>query len=248
MDRFVEVCCQSYEDALICKRAGVDQIELNSGLYLGGLTPSLGLVRKIKNDIDIPIMAMVRPRAGGFSYSEYEYGTILDDIDIFLKEDVDGIVFGCLKSDGSLDMKKNKEIVKRIKSEGKIAVFHRAFDQVENPFKSIEYLIDIGVDRLLTSGQKPFAVDGIDLLKILEANYSGDIEILIGSGINGDNVKLIYEKTGIKRFHGSCKTWREDRTARGNVSYAYADNPNEINYEVTDIKLASRLVKAVKDL
>lgn len=248
MSGIVEICCQSYEDALVCKEAGADQIELNSSLYLGGLTPSLGVYKKIKRDIDLPIMVMIRPRAAGFSYSEYEYETMLEDIEIFLEEGVDGIVFGFLNEDFEIDLRRTEEVVGLVKSFNREAVFHRAFDQVRDPVRSIEDLIDLGVDRILTSGQRSRAIEGLDLLGFLNRNYGADIEILVGSGINYSLVDEIYNKTGIKKFHGSCKCYREDRTSSGNISYSYLEDDYQNSYELTNRTLVEKLVREVKCL
>lgn len=248
MKKIVEICCGSFEDAYIAKKAGADQIELNSSLFLGGLTPSIGLVKLVKERIDIGIIAMVRPRAGGFYYNEFEYENILKDIEELLSLGVDGIVFGCLTRDKEIDVVKNKKIVDMIHKEKKLAVFHRAFDQTINPYQAIEELIRLGVDRVLTSGQEEIAMDGLDLLYDLEKNYGDKIEILVGSGVNEGNVKEIYNRTGLSKFHSSCRTWREDPTTIGNVSYGYGTNENKKKYEVTSIKLADKFVQAVKEI
>lgn len=248
MNNFVEICCGSYEDAFIAKEAGADQIELNSALFLGGLTPSTGVVKLIKENIDIKIIAMARPRAGGFYYNEFEYSTIIKDVEELLSFDVDGIVFGCLTEDREINIEKNKKIVDLIKSKNKLAVFHRAFDQTVDPFKATEELIELGVDRVLTSGQKNIAIDGVDLLKELENKYGDRIEFLIGSGVNSENVSRIYNATGIKNFHSSCRMWREDPTTIGNVSYEYGNFENKNKYEVTSLELARKFVESVMGL
>jgi len=248
MSSLVEICCQSYEDALICKESGVDQIELNSSLYLGGLTPSLGVYRKIKREIDLDVMVMIRPRGAGFSYSQYEYETMLEDMEVFLEEGADGIVFGFLKDNFEIDFARTKEAVSLIKSFEREAVFHRAFDQVKDPFKSIEGLVDLGVDRVLTSGQKNRAIDGLDLLESLNREYGESIDILAGSGINHKLVEKIYKHTGINKFHGSCKSYREDITSSGNISYSYLDGVDKNSYEVSNRKLVESLVSRVRSL
>lgn len=248
MDNLVEICCGSYEDALIAKKSGANGIELNSSLFLGGITPSIGTVRLVKEKLDIDIIAMVRPRGAGFNYSDYEYELMIKEVEILLDEGVDGIAFGILKNDMTIDIDRNKKIVELIHGRKKKAVFHRAFDQVRNPFRGIEILIELGVDRVLTSGQKPSSIDGIGLLKALNEDYGDEIEILVGSGVNSDNVEKIYKETGIKNYHSSCRSWRKDNTTIGNVSYAYGRDINKYSYEVTDLELAKRFVESVKGL
>ncbi len=247
MKKIIEICCGSYEDAYIAKEAGADQIELNSSLFLGGLTPSIGMVKLVK-ELKIPIMAMVRPRGAGFYYNLFEFENILKDVEELLNQDIDGIVFGCLTDDKKIDLDKNREIIKLIKSKRKLAIFHRAFDQTTDPYRAMEELIELGVNRVLTSGQKSNAIDGVALLNDLELKYGNDIEILIGSGVNSQNINEIYNKTNIKRFHSSCKAWRVDPTTIGNVSYEYGVNENNSSYEVTDLDTAKAFVKTINSL
>jgi copper homeostasis protein len=148
----VEVCCGSVDDVIQAKEAGAARVELNSCLFLGGLTPSIGEVRTAKK-VDIEIMAMVRPRGGGFCYTGSEFETMLADTEALINEGVDGIVFGILKQDGNLDEKRCAQIMKIIGN--KKSVFHRAIDVVPDWRIVLDALIDLGVTRILTSGQHP---------------------------------------------------------------------------------------------
>ncbi len=149
-----ELCCGSLEDAIIGDRYGASRIELNSSLFLGGKTPSMGLVKKVLENINIPAVLMVRPRGGGFNYSHNDYITMKEDLKEFLKLSIEGIAFGFLNDDLEIHKRKTEEFINIINDSGKKSVFHRAFDNVKNKEESVEYLIDIGCSRVLTSGGK----------------------------------------------------------------------------------------------
>lgn len=246
MKNLVEICCGSYYDAKQAFLGGANRIELNSGLFLGGLTPSIGSLQLIKEDFNINTICMVRPRGGGFLYNDEDKKVMFKDAKSFLKANADGIAFGFLNQNKTIDIENTKKMVDIIKNfdNKKKAVFHRAFDCVINPYEAIEQLIDLGIDRLLTSGLKNKAFEGISLIKELNDKYGNKIEILAGSGINYENAKEIIEKTGINQVHSSCKTFIQDITTSGqNVSYAYLNNENK--YDVVCCELVKKLVNSV---
>lgn len=246
MKKIVEVCCGSYEDALAAYKGGAKRIELNSALYLGGLTPSLATLKLTKQNTDLKIIAMVRPRAAGFCYSDIDFEVMKSDAEILMKNGADGIAFGCLNEDREIAEDKTKEMTAIIKKYNGEAVFHRAFDCVNDPYKAIEELIEIGIDRILTSGGRGKAVTGIELLKKLQENYGEKIQLLAGSGVNISNARQLMEKTGITQVHSSCKGWLPDPTTQSeNVSYAYASDPNKNSYEIVDEKLVRQLIESL---
>ena len=149
-----EVCAGSYQDCLAAEKGGADRVELNSALSVGGLTPSLISLMRAKKETSIKIVCMVRPRAGGFCYDETEAQLMLEEAELLLEHGADGIAFGFLKADRTVDAEKTKKMVELIHAKGGEAVFHRAFDVTPEPAKAIETMIDCGVDRLLTSGQQ----------------------------------------------------------------------------------------------
>lgn len=229
----IEICCGSFEDAMAAYEGGAKRIELNSALSLGGLTPSLGSLIMTKQYTDLKVISMIRARGAGFCYSQYQYEQMLEDAKLFMAYGSDGIAFGFLLADGTLDQVRIREFVELIHGEGGEAVFHRAFDCVPDPYEAMEQLMDLGVDRVLTSGQKETAWEGMSLLGELQERYGSHIEILAGSGINAENAKEIMEKTGINQVHSSCKDWKEDPTTKGeNISYGYAGGDKEMYYEV----------------
>lgn len=247
MGKIVEICCGSLEDALISQKAGADRIELNSAMHLGGLTPSMGTIKLVSEKCHIPIIVMARPRPGGFYYNDYEFQTMLADIKSMMDFNIKGIAFGCLDEDGSIDKDKSNMIIDIIHKYNKEAVFHRAFDCVKDPYEAMDILIDLGVKRVLTSGLKPKAVEGVDLLAKLQNKYGDKIEILAGSGVNASNCTYLINETGISQYHSSCKSWRTDLTTISNVSFAYAEAPHEKDYDIVSYDEIIKFVKAVKE-
>lgn len=224
------------------------RIELNNALHLGGLTPSLATLKLTKKNTNLKVITMVRPRGAGFCYNEIEFEVMKEDAKSLLENGADGIAFGCLNKDGSICIKQTKEMIEIIKSYQGEVVFHRAFDCVEDPYTSIELLIELGVDRILTSGLKPKAIDGKDLIKNLQEKYGSQIEILAGSGMNASNAKEMMKYTGIYQVHSSCKDWVNDATThRHEVSYAYAPVPHENDYDVVSKELVEKIVKSIYD-
>ena len=242
----LEICCGSYYDALQAASGGAGRIELNCALHLGGLTPSLASLELVKEHCNVKVIAMVRPRGGGFCYSEEDFNVMLRECEHLVRHGADGIAFGCLREDASIDRERNARMISIIHSHGKEAVFHRAFDCTDNPYRSMELLIDMGVDRVLTSGLKAKAAQGTALLKELQAMYGDRIEILAGSGIHAGNARKLMDDTGITQVHSSCKDWVKDPTTIVNsVSYAFGDAPNENAYDVVSEELVRRLLISI---
>lgn len=242
----VEVCCGSYEDCLNAHAGKADRVELNSALSVGGLTPTLGTLKKVKKDTDLKVICMVRPRAAGFCYDRSEIETMFMDAEILLENGAEGIAFGFLNEDKTVCAEETKKMAELIHAYQREAVFHRAFDVLSDPYKGIQSLIDLGVDRVLTSGQQAKAIEGKELIKDLHAKFGNQIEILAGSGMNAGNALEMMEYTGIDQIHSSCKNYRSDMTSQhGSVSFSYLNAPHENDYDVVDAELVKQLVKVV---
>ena len=196
----IEVCAESYEYALKAEKAGADRVELCKDLYLDGLTPDYETAKKTIDSLNIPVFILIRPREGDFIYSNEEFELMKSDIIKFKEMGCKGIVSGVLNDDNSIDIERTKELVDL--SKPLEFTFHRAFDIVVNPLKEIENLINMGVDRILTSGQKDKANEGLELLKELKKNANNRIKIMPGSGINKSN--LVNFESFIE-IHGSFK-------------------------------------------
>ena len=197
----IEVCCGSLEAARTAQIAGADRIELNSALELDGLTPSAGLLELVMNSIQIPIIAMARPRAGNFNYSDFEWQTLVHDAKWLLNQGVAGIAFGCLDENNDIALDRCKEM--RSLTTGKKLVFHKAFDDVRDPRKSLEQLVEVGIDRVMTSGHRPTALDGLTNITSVHRQAEQRIEILPAGGINAQNAKKIAQTSGCRQLHGS---------------------------------------------
>ena len=196
----IEVCAESYEYALKAEKAGADRIELCKDLHLDGLTPDYESAKRTIDKLDIPVFILIRPRGGDFIYSHEEFELMKRDILKFKKMGCKGIVSGVLNDDNTIDIKKTKELVEL--SRPLEFTFHRAFDKVNNPLNEIENLIELGIDRILTSGQKEKAIDGLVLLKQLNSISKNRIKIMPGSGINKSN---IVNFVNFEEIHGSFK-------------------------------------------
>jgi copper homeostasis protein len=196
----VEVCVDSIHDALAAQAGGADRIELNADLHLQGLTPTLDLQTSAA-ELSIPVITMIRPRTGDFTYQPDELKKMRADIDSVHAHRAAGIAVGLLTSDGRIDVPKCREL---FEAAGDLEiVFHRAFDLTPEPHDALEQLIDLGVTRVLTSGQQPTAAAGAPLIASLIEQADGRIEILPGAGIGPDNALQLVRATRADQIHGS---------------------------------------------
>ena len=247
MERMIEVCAGSYQDCIAAYNGKAKRVELNSALSVGGLTPSIASLVRVKRETDLSVICMVRPRGAGFCYEKADVEIMLEDAKILLENGADGISFGFLQEDGTIHKEYTKKMVGLIHSYQREAVFHRAFDVTPDAFEAIETLIDLGVDRILTSGQKTKAMEGIDLIKVLNNQYGKKIQILPGSGMNAGNAKIMMNYTGVYQVHSSCKNYKTDvTTAKNGISYSYLESPHENDYDVVDVELVKKLVDSIK--
>lgn len=230
----VEACCASVDDALEAARGGANRVELNSALFLGGLTPSVGTMRVIRQETAIPVMAMLRPRGGGFHYTQTELRAMLADAEALLEAGADGLVFGCLTEAGEVDEARVRALVAA--AQGKQTVFHRAIDVTPDWRRALDALIRLGVTRVLTSGQAPRAVDGAETIAEMVRFASGAIEILPGAGITLHNARRLVEITGCTQVHLSHRRTVADPSGRGSpdIHFGGALYPPEDCYQVTD--------------
>ncbi|MCH3962125.1 MAG: copper homeostasis protein CutC [Solobacterium sp.] len=244
----VEICCGSYDDCIQSEKGGADRVELNSALFLGGLTPSDATVRKTIENCHLPIICMVRPRGAGFCYQPWEAEIMFSDAERMLNLGCAGIAFGFLNEDRTINNAWTKRMIELIHSyPGKReAVFHRAFDCVQDMDASIQLLISLGCDRVLTSGGKGKAFDGAERIRDLQKNYGNKIEILAGSGINAGNAADLILQTGIAQVHSSAKTWEIDSTTTAqDVSYAYH---GKFDYDAVSLSKVRELADAVRNM
>ncbi|HFZ8993100.1 TPA: copper homeostasis protein CutC [Citrobacter freundii] len=198
----LEICSYSMECALTAQQNGADRIELCSAPKEGGLTPSAGVMRSVRQTIAIPVHPIIRPRGGDFCYSDSEFAAMLDDIRLVRELGFPGLVTGVLDADGEVDMARMAEIMQ---AAGPLAVtFHRAFDMCARPLKTLKNLADLGVARVLTSGQKADALQGLSI--IMELIAQGDAPIIMaGAGVRAANLQHFLD-AGVREVHSSAGT------------------------------------------
>lgn len=197
----LEICTPNFESAVTAQKAGAHRIELCTELRVGGLTPSYGLLKEVIQHINLPVHVLIRPRSGNFTYSKAEWNAMLRDIDYCLELDVAGIVCGVLTDGFEVDISRTQELVTRCGA--KKFTFHRAFDWVVKPMEACKQLQEIGVDRILSSGQQATALEGMDLLQKLMEQSKGVLEIMPGGGIDAASAPL-FQQAGFSSIHASA--------------------------------------------
>ena len=200
----IEIASSDFRTTAAAVQGGADRIELCANLAEGGTTPSYGHVRQCREAFDISICPIVRPRGGDFLYNDAEFDIMKQDIRICRDLACDGVVIGLLQMDGSLDLERIKRLVEW--AYPMQVVFHRAFDRCRDPFEAMEQLIGLGVERILTSGQRPTAPEGVGLIRQLREKADGRITIMPGSGVVPDNVRWLAVETGCTEFHASLRS------------------------------------------
>lgn len=200
----VEICANSYQSAISAQNAGAHRIELCSELAVGGITPSHGLIKKVLDTLSIPVFILIRPRSGDFTYSDHEFEIMREDISYCKELGCAGIVSGVLHKNHTVDLDRTKILVED--THPLPFTFHRGFDWISDPKKGIQHLSSLGVRRVLTSGQKIKALEGISLLEQLKE--MSDIIILPGGGINKESI-LAFQQKGFKEIHLSASKSHE---------------------------------------
>ncbi|WP_206059717.1 copper homeostasis protein CutC [Novacetimonas cocois] len=233
----VEICVETPQGIAAANAAGADRIELCASLDVGGLTPSLGLMRCAARG-EIPAMAMIRPRGGTFMFDHDETAVMIDDIHAARDAGLSGVVLGAMRPDGGLD----RELLLRLSDHcaGMERTLHRVFDLVKDPFAELEFAIAAGFTRILTSGQQPGAPEGEKCLARLRRQAGERIVILAGSGINAGNVRQLVSSTGVREVHASC---RKPRSCSGNDAFGFGSMPAE-----TDADAIRALLVAARNM
>ena len=240
----LEICANSVASCIEAQKGGAYRVELCAGIPEGGTTPSYGDMVMARESLkECKLNVIIRPRGGDFLYSSLEHKIMLHDIEMARKTGVDGVVIGCLTAEGEIDMIRNRELMD---AAGDLPVtFHRAFDMTRNPFESLEKIIELSCARILTSGQKPTAEEGIELIAQLVEKAGERIIIMPGSGVNLNNIEKLAVATCAQEFHMSGrKSILSDMKFRNpNVSMG-GTNITIPEYErlITDDELVSKVV------
>ena len=200
----LEIATSDFETTKSAVKGGADRIELCANLNEGGTTPCYGTIYQCRERFDVLLYPIIRPRGGDFLYTDDEYEIMLHDVKLCKQLGCDGIVIGLLNKDGAIDKKRTAALIEIAYPMG--VTFHRAFDRCRNPLEAMEQLIEIGCERILTSGQQPTASEGLELITDLNKKADHRIIIMPGSGIRLENIKLLAEKTGCKEFHSSLRS------------------------------------------
>jgi len=199
----LEVCAFNIQSALVAQRVGAKRVELCDNPVEGGTTPSYGSIRETRDNISIHLYPIIRPRAGNYLYDKYEFAIMKRDIELCKELQCDGISVGIQNEDGTIDVDRFKRIVEWAYPMG--VTSNRVFDAAPDPYKALEQLIEIGCERVLTSGQRSGAPLGMALLKELVAQADGRIIIMPGAGVRASNVLELKEQTGATEFHTSAR-------------------------------------------
>lgn len=211
----LEVIATSVQDCVVAEANGAQRIELCMALELGGLTPSLGLMLEARQATRLPILAIVRPRPGGFVYDDVECATMVHDARLLLDAGADGIVFGALTRDGAIDRARCASLL--AVAAGRPVTFHRAFDFTTDPAASLDLLVSLGVTRILTSGHAPSAEAGMEQIARLVRRARGHIYIMPGGGVCEANVAEIVGTTGCTEVHASLSARSDPLYTPGGV-------------------------------
>lgn len=227
----IEICVEGVDGLVAAQEAGADRVELCASLLEGGLTPSLGVVREALRVATIPFHVIIRPRGGDFLYSELEFGAMVEDVKAMRELGVAGVVIGCLTADGRIDADRTKALVEAARPMK--VTCHRAFDMTVDYREALETLIACGVDRVLTSGQRDTAIDGIDILRDTAAIADGRIVVMACGALDAGNIAHVRRETGVDEMHFAALRTLKSPMAFRNPHVGMGGTAIEREYEIT---------------
>ena len=240
MHFIIEIATNDFVTTKAAVEGGADRIELCAALSEGGITPSYGMIRHCREAFTTQLFPIIRPRGGDFLYTEQEFMVMLDDVKKCKELGCDGVVIGLLNKQGNIDTERTARLIEE--AYPLKITFHRAFDRCDDPFLALEQLIKLGCERILTSGQKPNVMDGIDLVTQLITAANGRIIIMPGSGVRKENINELAKKTGAVEFHSSLRgktasdmEFIHPAFAESMESYS---NPGLSSKDVSDLRIA----------
>jgi copper homeostasis protein len=242
----IEICVEGIDGLAAAQAGGADRVELCASLLEGGLTPSMGVIKQAVAVAMIPFYVIIRPRGGDFLYSELEFLTMLDDVRACREMGVPGVVVGCLTADGRIDESRMGELVEAARPTK--VTCHRAFDMARDPEEAIEALVRCGVDRVLTSGQRDSALEGIDVLRRIHDVARGRILIMACGGLDESNIAEVLLRSGADELHFKATVARPSGMKFRNPGVGMGDTPLEREFEVTitDSALVRRTIAAAR--
>lgn len=237
----IEIATTDFTTTKSAVEGGADRIELCAALTEGGTTASFGTIKKCRENFDVQLFPIIRPRRGDFLYTDDEFEIMLNDVKLSKDLGCDGVVIGLLKKDGSIDVKRTSMLIEL--AYPLEVTFHRAFDRCKNPFEALKQLIEIGCQRILTSGQQPTAPQGMDLIAQLIIAADERIIVMPGSGVRKENIKELAEKTGAKEFHSSLRG--KQKSKMDFIHPAFANNEESYSNPFIDAEEVKALRKAL---
>jgi copper homeostasis protein len=204
LNYIIEIATTDFTTTKSAVEGGADRIELCAALTEGGTTPSYGTIKQCRESFNVSLFPIIRTRSGDFLYSDEEFQIMMDEVKLCRQLACDGVVIGLLHADGTIDKARTAKLVEA--AYPLEVTFHRAFDRCKDPFAALEQLIEIGCQRILTSGQQPAAPQGIELIAQLIKTADDRITIMPGSGVRKENIRELAEKTGAVEFHSSLRS------------------------------------------
>ena len=239
----LEICVDSVESAVNAQSAGADRIELCAGLIEGGTTPSYGTILAARHNLDIGLHVIIRPRGGDFLYSGSEYDIMRRDVEICGECGADAVVLGLLHADGNIDLDRTAMLVEY--ASPMHVTFHRAFDMCRDPVQGLEDIIAAGADRLLTSGQKNSAIDGVSLIHQLVMQGGERIIIMPGGGITEHNVEGLVKATHAREIHLTARSGIESSMIfrQAGISMGGISNVPEFTRKIADPERIKSVIK-----
>ena len=239
-----EICANSVASCIAAQEGGADRVELCAGIPEGGTTPSYGMIRNARKSINIGLNVIIRPRGSDFLYNESEIEEMLYDIHIAKELGADGLVFGCLTPEGDVDIKVMKRLME---AAGETPVtFHRAFDHTSDPLKALEEIIGLGCARILTSGCRPTALEGVSLLAQLVEAAGDRIIIMPGCGVKEDNIAEIARLSGAREFHFSARESVESGMIFRNPEVAMGTEEDPYGYVQTTARRVAATIAPLR--
>jgi copper homeostasis protein len=241
----VEICVDSPEGAVAAERGGADRVELCANLMEGGTTPSAGCIRATRLRVKLGLQVIIRPRGGDFLYSKEEIEVMREDIRVAKDLGADGVVIGCLTPDGKVDRVLTAELAQLARPMN--ITFHRAFDLCSDPVAGLEDLIELGMDRVLTSGQESSCLEGMELIAALQKQAADRIIVMPGGGITPRNLLRIVRGTGVSEVHLSARRTVESGMVHRNhqAFMGGALRPAEYNWKTTDESAVRNVVNSL---
>lgn len=238
----LEASVYSVDGVIAAKEAGADRVELCDNIQEGGTTPSYGMIRQARK-VDLPLFVIIRPRGGDFVYTQSEVNVMLGDIAICKQLGVDGVVFGLLLPDGSIDLENTSKLIEAARPMQ--ITFHRAFDMCRDAKIALQQLADLGIERVLTSGQRNTAPEGKELLAELNKSLPEGIRLLIGSGVNAENLKELHDSIQADEYHMSAVKYSPSAMDYKNPCIAMGNNEGMDEFKVLKPN-QEKLIKARK--